>query len=138
MIVLLVTGTRNALSVADERLVIDRVDWVLDRARRGRYVLHVIVGDCPTGVDAFVRRCLYAPPDGMQATVGYADRAADGRLLDKAGPRRNQWMVDEGLRLDAVERRCLAFPAPDSRGTHDCARRARAAGYNVTFHPVGE
>lgn len=42
-----------------------------------------------------------------------------------AGPRRNQEMVDLGADL------VLAFPSPDSIGTRDCIRKARAAGIKV-------
>jgi hypothetical protein len=39
-----------------------------------------------------------------------------------AGPIRNQMMVDHGADV------CLVFPMWDSRGTWDCARRAKEAG----------
>jgi hypothetical protein len=57
---------------------------------------------------------------------------ADWRLGPKAGPERNQRMVDVGADL------CLAFPLPGSRGTYDCAARARRAGIPVVFarHPL--
>lgn len=44
------------------------------------------------------------------------------RFGRSAGPIRNQMMVDHGADL------CLVFPMPDSRGTWDCVRRAKAAG----------
>ncbi|KKL09598.1 hypothetical protein LCGC14_2564270, partial [marine sediment metagenome] len=43
-----------------------------------------------------------------------------------AGPIRNQQMLDE-----AYPNLVLAFPLPDSRGTWDMIRRARAAGIEV-------
>lgn len=43
----------------------------------------------------------------------------------KAGPIRNQLMVDLGADV------CLAFPLGRSPGTRDCMRRARAAGIPV-------
>jgi hypothetical protein len=45
-----------------------------------------------------------------------------------AGPRRNAVMVAAGADL------CLAFPAPGSRGTWDCVRRAQTAGIPVRVH----
>jgi hypothetical protein len=47
------------------------------------------------------------------------------RLSRSAGNQRNQRMVDLGADV------CLAFPLASSRGTWDCARRARAAGIHV-------
>ena len=44
------------------------------------------------------------------------------RYRRRAGPLRNQLMVDHGADV------CIAFPMPDSKGTWDCVRRARAAG----------
>lgn len=53
---------------------------------------------------------------------------ADWSLGKKAGPVRNQQMLDEG-RPDLV----LAFPTPNSRGTWDMVRRAEAAGVEVVI-----
>lgn len=50
---------------------------------------------------------------------------ADWSMGKKAGPLRNQRMVDLGADV------CLAFPAENSRGTWDCVKRARAAGIKV-------
>lgn len=47
---------------------------------------------------------------------------ADGK---KAGPIRNQKMVDLGADL------CIAFPIEGSIGTWDCVRKARKAGIEV-------
>lgn len=47
------------------------------------------------------------------------------RLGPRAGPIRNQAMVDAGADV------CLAFASPGSRGTWDCVRRAREAGIRV-------
>ncbi len=51
---------------------------------------------------------------------------ADWSLGPKAGPLRNQAMVDEA---DAV----VAIAYPDSRGTKDCVRRAIAKGIPVAM-----
>lgn len=46
-------------------------------------------------------------------------------LGEKAGPVRNQVMVDRGADI------CLAFPTQDSIGTFDCMKRAEKAGIKV-------
>jgi hypothetical protein len=137
MIVLLVTGTRS-LSIADWQKVSAPLNDVLQHSFRSKRPLHLIVGDA-TGVDQHTQAwfAYHEYATGGKCHVYAADWDAYGNA---AGPKRNQQMVDDGLalkRLFGAELHCLAFPAPDSRGTHDCARRARAAGYNVTFHPVG-
>jgi hypothetical protein len=143
MIVLLVTGTRRELSHPDQRKVSNVIDDVAAYVRRNTRAC-LIIGDCPTGVDHFALwyfgrvRTGRDHPELLTEHVYKADWDAYGNA---AGPKRNQQMVDDGLalkRLFSAELHCLAFPAPDSRGTHDCARRAREAGYNVTFHPVRE
>lgn len=54
-----------------------------------------------------------------------------------AGPMRNQWMVNVLVFLQRCGYEChvLAFPLPGSKGTHDCIRKARAAGFEVTVVP---
>lgn len=54
-------------------------------------------------------------------------RAEWNRIGKRAGHLRNQRMVDLGADI------CLAFPTVDSRGTWDCAARARRAGIPVVF-----
>lgn len=49
-------------------------------------------------------------------------------LGKKAGPIRNQQMLDEG-KPDLV----LAFPSPNSRGTYDMIKRAKKAGVEVVI-----
>jgi hypothetical protein len=52
------------------------------------------------------------------------------KIGKKAGPLRNQKMVDLGADI------CLAFPAKNSRGTLDCMMRARKAGIPVKVYNV--
>lgn len=76
----------------------------------------------------------WARAEGVKREVFRADWARHG---SRAGPRRNQAMVDFAcaLRTNAsVE--VHAFPLPGSRGTWDCVRRARAAG--LVVHVWGE
>ena len=53
---------------------------------------------------------------------------ADWSIGKKAGPLRNQKMVDLGADI------CLAFPLADSRGTYDCINRAKLAGIPVKIY----
>lgn len=80
----------------------------------------VMVGDCPTGVDLFVRewcevRKTSSP--GFGYTVFDADWDTNGLA---AGPLRNQDMVTLGFKIRAV---VLAFKG--GKGTRDCVDRAR-------------
>ena len=87
----------------------------------------LVVGDCPTGVDAHAR--LSAALIGLSVEVFRADWAAHSR---GAGPRRNQAMVDSGATF------AMAWPGPRSRGTWDCVRRCRAARIPVRVMGVPE
>jgi hypothetical protein len=92
-----------------------RTAWAFDR-------LLVVVGDCPTGVDAITRDACDAWGLCVQAYV------ADWSVGRRAGPERNGRMVADG----AVH--CLAFPG--GNGTADCIRQAHRAGIQVTLmHP---
>lgn len=57
---------------------------------------------------------------------------ADWNIGRKAGPLRNQLMVDKGA--DA----CLAFAYQDSKGTKDCAQRARKANIPIKYIKLGK
>ena len=64
---------------------------------------------------------------GVALAFGVAceEHPADWTRGHRAGPERNQAMVDAGADV------CLAFPLPGSRGTWDCVKRANAAGIPV-------
>ena len=79
---------------------------------------HIICGGAP-GADYMASN--YAVGCKIPQSVFYADWDEHG---NKAGPIRNQKMLDEG-RPDMV----IAFPG--GRGTADMVRRARKAGVNV-------
>ena len=117
-IAILVTGSRHWASEKKIREVLERF--------RGRDVL-VIHGDAP-GADTLAHR--------VATVLGYwtnpypADWRKHGR---KAGPMRNAAMVARLVELAACGNECqvFAFPLPGSRGTWDCANRAKAAGFRV-------
>jgi len=88
----------------------------------------VLVGDCPTGLDALVRRA--GDTYDEQIAVGVRVFRAQWHLLGKrAGPIRNQAMVDKALLLAGPQPfECHAYPMGESRGTRGCMRMAKAAG----------
>ncbi len=113
MLRVLVCGGRR---FHDYGFVWDTLDDI--RFERGAFSV-VIDGMCPTGVDRDARR--YAAENGITLRSFRPDWHQYGR---KAGPVRNQRMLDEG-RPDLV----VAFPG--GRGTADMVRRAKRAGVEV-------
>lgn len=135
-IVCLVTGTRDTLTARDKAVLYNNVLTYYNEAWSSKRKFTLIVGDCPTGIDAEARKLAEEYPD-IDLVVGEAERYPTGELLPEAGLDRNRWMVDKGLELKAYVRVCLAFPSPSSRGTHHCAGLAKRFGYQVTYHRVG-
>ena len=90
----------------------------------------IVHGDCK-GADQLVKR--YARERGIQVKAFPADWA----LGNKAGPIRNQQMIDwanekalqprEDVESSWTEVICIAFPLPQSKGTWDCIRRCERA-----------
>lgn len=117
------SGTREDLSPDDEFFVAERVRRYAVLSRE------VAVGDCPTGVDALVRRLV------PHAYVFVADW---DRLGKAAGPERNGRMVEWAAEVDDYASRALvAFPGHKSSGTWDCVRRAAAAHVRAIVDAVG-
>lgn len=79
----------------------------------------VIQGGCPSGADALAKE--WALRHKVHVWTFLADWKTHGR---KAGPIRNQWMLDDS-KPDVV----VAFPG--GRGTADMVRRAEKAGVRV-------
>jgi hypothetical protein len=77
----------------------------------------LVVGDCPTGVDAIATA--EASKLGWRIERHVAYWRVEGT---RAGPNRNQRMADSGI--DAA----YGFPTANSSGTWDCVRRVRKAG----------
>ena len=77
----------------------------------------VYVGDCPRGVDLFVREC--CEELGYLHRVFTADWEAHGKW---AGPKRNLEMVT------AAGKGAILLAFPGGRGTKDCISKAKHAG----------
>lgn len=115
----LVTGSRDW----PDALTVHRA---LSELLREHGSLTVVHGACPTGADSlaaqWVAQAVRQSPGSVVEEPHPADWEQHGR---KAGPFRNQHMVDLGADL------VLAFQVGDSRGTADCIRRAEKAGIPV-------
>lgn len=102
----------------------DYDDWVslggrLLNLHADQGIALVIHGGCPTGADHLA--AVFASQQGIPCAEMVAHWSALGR---KAGPVRNQWMINL-LKPDLV----LGFPG--GAGTADMLSRARAAGIPV-------
>lgn len=110
---LLVTGSRD---FKDWALLFEALDGLLDQD------LQVVVGDCPTGADLLAR-------EFSEAFIGLSEvYEADWKTWGKkAGPLRNQRMIDSGVDL------CYGFlqPGSENKGTRGCMRLAEAQGLKV-------
>lgn len=118
MKVVLVTGTRELHDPTLVHAELERLSPDL-----------VIHGWCPTGVDNAADA--WARERGLIVVRIAADWRRHGKRA--AGPRRNTTLVRlamlyRELGHDVV---CLAMPGPKSVGTHDCGRKAHAAGLRV-------
>lgn len=115
MLVCVITGSRSWMPTEP-----------IHKALAGAELL--VAGDCPTGADAIA--LAYAKANDVMYAVLVADWKAHG---NKAGPIRNQSIADRALaeRVAGMEVRCFAFPIASSRGTIDCMKRLRDAGFDV-------
>lgn len=115
---------RIAVSGCRDAGTVDLAATLQEEKRGAWFPVMVLVGDCPTGVDAQVRAwCEY---EGVAYTVFYADWDIHGKA---AGPIRNREMVAEAHVL-------LAFWDGKSRGTLSAIREAVKAGVDVRIYPV--
>ncbi len=94
-----------------------RVYGALDTAHIHRNITMVITGGA-TGADAI------AADWAADRDIGLLEFSADWSQGRKAGPLRNQKMLDEG-------KPSLVIAFPGGRGTADMIRRAEAAGISV-------
>ena len=115
---ILVTGSRD-YTEEDRPFLYKKLNDVVDafeEAIPGEWSPTLVVGDCPTGVDLFAFQ--FWAINRWPIEMHKADWTAQGK---KAGPLRNQEMVDSGVHI------CLAFPKGESRGTRGCAKLAKDA-----------
>ncbi len=121
-VAILVTGSREW---TDMPAVLSRLQAVRDAIEPGELV--VIHGDAP-GLDRIADRCAMA----MGATRALAMPAQWDKHGKAAGAMRNSEMVKVliALRRCGYECHALAFPLPNSRGTWDCVKQARKAGFD--------
>lgn len=75
----------------------------------------------------------HAPCDPRRCRADHRKVLRGRSMCPAAGPYRNQQMIDAAAAAAAAgwQVRVLAFPVGASHGTHDCMRRARAAGLDV-------
>ena len=115
----LVTGSRDW----PDALTVHRA---LTELLREHGALAVVHGACRAGADSIAAQWVAQAVRRSPGRVVEEPHPADwGRYGRKAGPLRNQRMVDLGADL------VLVFTYGDSRGTADCARRAEKAGIPV-------
>lgn len=124
MINLIVTGSRENLTAIQMMIVRNMMERIFDAGR----VDQLIIGDCPTGVDAFVVQ--WAADNQIKPKVFEANWK---RLGKSAGPKRNQQMIDFAKR-SGVPSFCVGFPGKKSKGTWDCLSRAQKAG--IVTHTI--
>ena len=117
--VLVCGGRKYGLGNDKEKL---HVSQVLSALHDTRFISTVIEGGAE-GADACAK--IWADQASVPSQTYNADWKSHGR---SAGPRRNQWMLDEG-KPDLV----VAFPG--GSGTADMVRRAKAAGLEVIEIP---
>lgn len=105
----LVTGSRHGWHSGDLAAALERL--------RAEYPEAVLVHGAAPGVDT--QAATLWGSWGLRTEPHPASWRQYGK---RAGPIRNQQMVDAGAEI------CVAFLEPGSRGTADCLARARAAG----------
>jgi hypothetical protein len=95
--------------------------------------LTVVLGDCPTGLDAHMYRIALRWQEHHPEQLEIERHEAKWDLYGKpAGPIRNGEMVKNGGDM------CIGFARPGSRGTVDCMKQARKAGiptFEVPWNP---
>lgn len=119
----IVTGARNH---TDRYLVWDALGAEYQHAVRLGLPMVVVEGQCPYGGAGLLAEYWCETAKEAACWVYHDPFPANWEALGKrAGPYRNQAMVDSGGDV------CLAFPLMESRGTWDCVRRAKEVGIPV-------
>ena len=126
---LLTTGSRDWEGPRAEAGIQQVLNAVLSLSETLNSPLTVVHGACPTGADQCVDRWARRRDD----TVALETHPADWRKLGKrAGPIRNQDMVDRGADL------CIGFLKDGSTGTRNClalAKNAKIPTFIVDWDP---
>lgn len=122
---MIITGTRHTLLPADTQRIRDTIlDWPAARDR----TITLVHGACPRGVDQIAVTLA-----AEREHISHEPHPADWQTHSwRAGPIRNTAMVKLGADV------CLAFPAPDSKGTHDCADKCEKAGIPTWRFPLDQ
>ena len=131
---ILCAGGRN---YRDSHLPEIALNLLYEWARLAGEPLIVIHGDAP-GLDRIVRKWTEWA-QGEQMAVAQKPYPARWDLFGKrAGPLRNQAMIDqENLPSSPIDLG-LVFPDPDSTGTYDCAQRMCEVGIPVWMNEWGQ
>lgn len=98
----------------------------LDALEKQSQGFQLIVGDC-TGADKIARQWARGRP-AEETLVVYARWQMYGKA---AGPRRNADMVATAIHHRDDDEPIICLAAPGGRGTADCVRRCREAGFEV-------
>jgi hypothetical protein len=116
---ILITASRNWEGVYAEARIHTIMNIYLALADALGDKLTIVHGGCPTGGDAIVDRwARRREDDGVIVEVHEASWTSFGR---SAGPRRNEFMVNQGADV------CLGFLRDNSAGTRNCLALARNA-----------
>lgn len=122
---ILVTGSRT---LTDRRLVTRAADDCYDYCNIAGTDLTVVVGDCPTGADLFVRQWLadsvHLEGASVHAEIHTAEWETYGITAD---PRRNAQMV-QSIRDYPGKKLVVALPRGQSKGTRGCLAMAEREG----------
>jgi hypothetical protein len=128
------TGTRTHCNAEDRGEIVFTLHRILAEHRL-LYPPGVRVGDCKTGVDAFVRRLfgegsIYS---NTELTVVEVDPAIK---WPAAGPERNSRIIDKSPNLPDL---LLSFPRRGraNKGTIDCTTKAIRAGVDILVTYLG-
>lgn len=123
----LITGSRHATDAEHRELISEAIQKAVGHIRACDMDRVILVHGNQRGVDLIAADIVtrWAWPIQVEA-----HDARDFGSWPAAGPRRNEHMVRLGANV------CLAFPAPDSRGTWDCARKAADAGIHTILQTL--
>lgn len=126
---ILVTGSRRE-SDQDSVIVDKALDALVDDLRCCEITL---MQGGARGVDSHAANWAFTRGLGYLTVPARWDQFGNA-----AGPRRNALMVRLAAAFmeDGYDTHCIAFPAPNSRGTWNCVKLAKEAGIPVEVHKL--